>query len=156
MAGCSHWVTFIHILKWQYSYVTTSFCHRWSRLCLSLSHTDVKRNFTIISIKAKKYASSGIILALMQKSSSNCTPLIRNALIMLSRLDVKAYKRNNRLSVLNVTKHTFYCAVWSTRAAIRLDTTCLVSCLHYDQKSGILLRLCCSKRQGQRTTAVMF
>lgn len=38
-------------------------------------------------------------------SSSNCTLLIRNALITLSRLDVKTYKRNNRLSVFNVTKH---------------------------------------------------
>lgn len=53
---------------------------------------------------------------------------------MLSPPDVKAYKRNNRLSVLNVTKHQFYCVVKSTEAAITLDTTCLVSCLHHDQK----------------------
>lgn len=50
---------------------------------------------------------------------------------MLSPPDVKAYKRNNRLSVLNVTNH---CVVKSTRAAITLDTTCVVSCLHHDQK----------------------
>lgn len=49
-------------------------------------------------------------------------------------MDVKSYKRNNGLSVLNVAKYVFYCVVKSTGAAITLDTTCLVSCLHHDQK----------------------
>lgn len=65
-----------------------------------------------------------------KRLSYNCALLIKNALIM----DVKAYKRNNGLSVLNVTKHVFYCVVKSAGAAITLDTTCLVSCLHHDQK----------------------
>lgn len=69
-----------------------------------------------------------------KRLSYNCTLLIKNALIMFSPPDVKAYKRNNRLSVLNVTKHPFYCVVKSTEAAITLDATCLVSCLHHDQK----------------------
>lgn len=94
-----------------------------------------------------------------KRLSYNCTLLIKNALIMLSPLDVKAYKRNNRLSVLSVTKHAFYCVVKSTEAAITLDNTCLVSCLHHDQKVSSIaktLRLCHSKQMGQRTTLAMF
>lgn len=87
------------------------------------------------TLRWAEWKQSRSILALMPKRLSyNCTLPIKNALIMLSPLDVKAYKRNNRLSVLKVTNHAFYCVVKSTGAAITFDTTCLVSCLHHDQK----------------------
>lgn len=77
---------------------------------------------------------------------------------MLSPLDVKAYKRNNRLSVLNVTKHAFYCVVKSTGATIALGTTCLVSCLHHDQKVSYIAQteIVLFHQIGQRTTVAMF
>lgn len=106
-------------------------CGSNNQHCGCLRHT-LSPSWTLLLVVQKQSES---ILALMPKRLSyNCTLLIKNALIMFSPSDVKAYKRNNRLSVLNVTKHPFYCVVKSTEAAITLNATCLVSCLHHDQK----------------------